>query len=376
NQLDSHIERVVVVDGSYTEIFVDKQTIDHLDIKKLENCERFNFVMPMQNIRLAKKDFTTTFRETLYEIFKKNGLSEGKYSLLDTLKWLIFQEYSGKKGSIRISCWHCEYLNNFSKQIEPYQNNQNDFQNCPNCQEKVYITDYLALHTLIDEARGATGAQSYIMSVCEVVLMLSMFRYLFEKEQETQWLPKILFIKDGPLALFSRLDDFASETVRPFLQFLYERSLKEHVGYVNWIGLDKSGEFVDHVRALDSKIPTGSIFLPDLNYIRKYTTGDRKSVFGERTYFGIKMFIKTNQSFVLDVAIPFGPNIKYQDYIKKPNIKDFLTLKDILETLKSLECDMYQNSFMPIVMANKKVSLSNIPSKKILEVFSKEMLEK
>ncbi len=64
NQLDSHIERVVVVDGSYTEIFVDKQTIDHLDIKKLENCERFNFVMPMQNIRLAKKDFTTTFRET------------------------------------------------------------------------------------------------------------------------------------------------------------------------------------------------------------------------------------------------------------------------------------------------------------------------
>ncbi|WP_233712771.1 hypothetical protein [Helicobacter suis] len=86
NQLDSHIERVVVVDGSYTEIFVDKQTIDHLDIKKLENYERFNFVMPMQNIRLAKKDFTTTFRETLYEIFKKNGLSEGKYSLLDTLK--------------------------------------------------------------------------------------------------------------------------------------------------------------------------------------------------------------------------------------------------------------------------------------------------
>ncbi|WP_240329598.1 DNA double-strand break repair nuclease NurA [Helicobacter suis] len=264
NQLDSHIERVVVVDGSCAEVPINqefpsyklcyyiigictfplknletlenKPTIDHLDIKELENYERFTFVMPMQNIRLEEKDFTTTFRETLYEIFKENGLNEGEYSLLDTLKWLVFQEYSSKKGSIKISCWHCEYLNNFSKQIEPYQNNQNDFQCCPNCQEKVYITDYLALHTLIDEARGATGAQSYIMSVCEVVLMLSMFRYLFEEKQNTQWLPKILFIKDGPLVLFSRLDNFASETVRPFLQFLYERSLKEHAAIL--IGLD------------------------------------------------------------------------------------------------------------------------------------------
>ncbi len=88
------------------------------------------------------------------------------------------------------------------------------------------------------------------------------------------------------------------------------------------------------------------------------------------------MFIKTNQSFVLDVAIPFGPNIKYQNYTKEPNIKDFLTLKNILEILKSLECAMYQNSFMPVVIINKIVSLSNIPSKKILEVFSKEILEK
>ncbi|WP_240330966.1 hypothetical protein [Helicobacter suis] len=129
DQLDSHIERIVVVDGSCAEVPINqefpsyklcyyiigictfplknletlenKQTIDHLDIKELENYERFTFVMPMQNIRLEEKDFTTTFRETLYEIFKENGLNEGEYSLLDTLKWLVFQEYSSKKDLSR-----------------------------------------------------------------------------------------------------------------------------------------------------------------------------------------------------------------------------------------------------------------------------------
>ncbi|WP_273215981.1 MULTISPECIES: DNA double-strand break repair nuclease NurA, partial [Helicobacter] len=358
--------------------------INPSDIGKLENLERFNFVIPTQNIRLKNEDFITTFRKTLYEeIFLKNYLSEGneKSSFIHTIKWLIFKEYldsdSRGKGSIKFACPCCGEIQIFQKQTPDYLDEKNNFMRCKNkkCENIIYITDCFDLHTLIDEINGATLIESYIMSAFEVVLMFSMFRFLFE-ENTIQWLPKILFIKDGPLALFSRLDDFAFKVVRPFIQFLYAKSLNENISYINLVGLDKSGMFVEHLKSIESKIPLGSILLPNLDYMRKYITGNNTSVFGENTYFGIKMFVRKEKelSFVLDVAIPFDESITYKDYIKQPKIEDFLSLNNILEVLFRLKCDLYEKSFIPIAMVNKLVSLSNIPSKKILTIFSQEKL--
>lgn len=88
------------------------------------------------------------------------------------------------------------------------------------------------------------------------------------------------------------------------------------------------------------------------------------------------MFVRKEKelSFVLDVAIPFDESITYKDYIKQPKIEDFPSLKNILEVLFRLKCDLYEKSFIPIAMVNKLVSLSNIPSKKILTIFSQEKL--
>ena len=402
DKFSSCIERVITIDGGYQEVNISEnfpsqklcyynigilmfsvedlkaverqQTINPSDIGKLENLERFNFVIPTQNIRLKNEDFITTFRKTLYEeIFLKNYLSEGneKSSFIHTIKWLIFKEYldsdSRGKGSIKFACPCCGEIQIFQKQTPDYLDEKNNFMRCKNkkCENIIYITDCFDLHTLIDEINGATLIESYIMSAFEVVLMFSMFRFLFE-ENTIQWLPKILFIKDGPLALFSRLDDFAFKVVRPFIQFLYAKSLNENISYINLVGLDKSGMFVEHLKSIESKIPLGSILLPNLDYMRKYITGNNTSVFGENTYFGIKMFVRKEKelSFVLDVA----------DYIKQPKIEDFLSLNNILEVLFRLKCDLYEKSFIPIAMVNKLVSLSNIPSKKILTIFSQEKL--
>ena len=412
DKFSSCIERVITIDGGYQEVNISEnfpsqklcyynigilmfsvedlkaverqQTINPSDIGKLENLERFNFVIPTQNIRLKNEDFITTFRKTLYEeIFLKNYLSEGneKSSFIHTIKWLIFKEYldsdSRGKGSIKFACPCCGEIQIFQKQTPDYLDEKNNFMRCKNkkCENIIYITDCFDLHTLIDEINGATLIESYIMSAFEVVLMFSMFRFLFE-ENTIQWLPKILFIKDGPLALFSRLDDFAFKVVRPFIQFLYAKSLNENISYINLVGLDKSGMFVEHLKSIESKIPLGSILLPNLDYMRKYITGNNTSVFGENTYFGIKMFVRKEKelSFVLDVAIPFDESITYKDYIKQPKIEDFLSLNNILEVLSRLKCDLYEKSFIPIAMVNKLVSLSNIPSKKILTIFSQEKL--
>lgn len=408
----SCIERVITIDGGYQEVDINEnfpsqklcyynigilmfsiedlksvetqQTINPSDIGKLENLERFSFVMPIQNIRLKNEDFIATFRKTLYEdIFLKNYLNEGDKhsSFINTIKWLVFREYLDSdlkgKGCIKFACPHCGRMQKFQKQTPNYLDDKNNFMEClsPECGKIIYITDCFDLHTLVDEINGATLIESYIMSAFEIVLMLSMFRFLFE-ENNIQWLPKILFIKDGPLALFSRLDDFAFKVVRPFMQFLYAKSLKDNVSYANLVGLDKSGMFVEHLKNIETKIPLGSILLPNLDYMKKYITGNNASVFGENTYFGIKMFVRKKKelSFVLDIVIPFDESRSYKDYIKQPNINDFLSLKSVLEVLFLLKCDLYEKSFIPIAMINKLVSLSNIPSKKILTIFSQKKL--
>lgn len=50
----------------------------------------------------------------------------------------------------------------------------------------------------------------------------------------------------------------------------------------------------------------------------------------------------------------------------------------MLNILFKLKCDLYQNSapmaFVPIALINKLVSISNVPSKKILTIFSKDKI--
>jgi len=143
---------------------------------------------------------------------------------------------------------------------------------------------------LVDDFNGASGIVSYLMSVFEVVLILTIFKLAHENKKVSD-LSKYLFIKDGSLALFSRLDDFSYKKVRPFIQALYKASLKGGKSYINMIGLEKSGMFIEHLANIEDKLKDNTLIIPNSNYIKKYITGDTSSVFGENTYFGTKMIL-------------------------------------------------------------------------------------
>ncbi len=421
DKINTNITHIITADGGYQEVNINdrfpshtlcyynvgiltfkvadlfaldtQQTIDPDDLGKLkDHLETFSFVVPMQNIKLKECDFKTSVRKTIFEIFRDRKLSgndgDSKDSLLNTIKWLIFREYSDKSGVMQITCpnRYCDERLEFKRQTEDnYLDEKNNFIKCPNCGHIAYITDCFELHDLIDEIDGAGAITSYIMSVFEIVLLLCMFRFFMENNDE-KTLSNILFIKDGPLALFSKLDDFAFKVIRPFMQFMYEKSLRDNVSYINFVGLDKSGMFVEHLKNIESKIyniykSNSVVMLPDKRYIENFITGKNKYIFGENTYFGIKMFVKKdeNLSFVLDMAVPFGLSDSYKQYINNPKITDFLCLKSVLEILFRLKCDLYQNStpmaFVPIALINKLVSISNVPSKKILTIFSKDRVK-
>lgn len=411
DRLKSDIKRIITIDGGFQDVILDSnypsfalcyysvgiltfevdllfnlektQTINPDDVGRLKNLDRFSFCLPTQNIKLKGQDFKHTIRKTIFDIFKDNKLSgkdgDSKDSMINTIKWLIFKEYSSKNGFMRVACPNeeCDEFITFKRQTNNYLDSKNDFTTCK-CGEIVYITDCFELHDIIDEVNGAGGIVSYLLSVFEVVLMFAIFRFLFECGSKEK-LSEILFIKDGSLALYSKLDDFAFKIIRPFLQFLYDKSLKDKISYANIVGLEKSGYFYEHLKNIEkseNKLKENSIILPNLAYIKRFITGENQSVFGKNTYFGIKMFIKKDNDlcFVLDVAIPFGLDSNYEEYIQNPNLNDFLNLKNILEILCRLKCDLYDTAFIPVSMINKLISLSNIPSKKILSIFTQKNL--
>ena len=57
--------------------------------------------------------------------------------------------------------------------------------------------------------------------------------------------------------------------------------------------------------------------------------------------------------------------------IADPSEGDFQNLYAILNNIEKLKCYMYDNSLIPVALANKLVSLAAHPSSKILQKFAK-----
>ncbi|MEM6700059.1 MAG: NurA domain-containing protein, partial [Bacteroidota bacterium] len=68
--------------------------------------------------------------------------------------------------------------------------------------------------------------------------------------------------------------------------------------------------------------------------------------------------------------------VKDKDVMDKPRKADFKNLELILDNIDYLKCDMYDNALVPVTLANKLVSLSNSPSKILLEKFAVDAVPK
>ena len=58
----------------------------------------------------------------------------------------------------------------------------------------------------------------------------------------------------------------------------------------------------------------------------------------------------------------------------EPQISDYININEILYNITALKCDLYYNSLVPVVMANKLVSLADHPSSDLLKTFAQEKI--
>jgi len=189
------------------------------------------------------------------------------------------------------------------------------------------------------------------MSVLEQMLLAHLVKTVWEMKKSL--LLEILFVRDGPLAFFGQSANM-HEPMRWLMKYLATRPNPNGPGTINFmnlVGVEKSGAFVEHADAIRDNIPPGA--------------GDTSEPFGRTSYYGSKVIYKASDGNVYVLTLPsFEP-------LLNPTANDLGNFDLVLHNIAKLKCHMYDNALVPVALVNKLVSLSDHPSKKILSAFAK-----
>jgi hypothetical protein len=85
--------------------------------------------------------------------------------------------------------------------------------------------------------------------------------------------------------------------------------------------------------------------------------------YGSTTYYGHKVIFRSENDNIYVATVPSS------NQIVEPQIHDYRNLDIILKNITALKCDLYSNSLIPVVLANKSVSLAAHPKYRLVKSF-------
>ena len=385
--IDNPIDNVIVIDGSRSTVSVIKEfpsseftffqfgalkfSISHLeelscqkfigpeDIAKLkEEFGRLKFVVPTKNITYDEEySLKSSFRRVIFEFFCSDF--SVKFfdtpvidNFIETLKWLIFEEfesYNSYEWKLA-TCPHCD------KTITLFKGNMVDYKFlCDECSGSIYLTDVFRFHEKVEEDLGAGGVLGYLIRLLEQIMLIHIIRIILKLNPDL--MHQTLFIQDGPLAFFG-----TTANMHTPMQKLVNYLFKNFNLYL--IGLEKNGEFPEHANEISSKLDTGDILILTTDYIYsniKFGREKKDEAFGSSTYYGNKLIFKSSTGKMFVATLPTRENFT------SPKKDDFPNIDVILKNIDILKCELYDDAIIPIVLANRLVSISDYPSSAILE---------
>lgn len=334
----------------------DQPFIGPEDMARLKNLSRFSLSVPTKAIRAkGAARFSEGVRGTIHEfLFVKQK------ELGAALQWLMFRGWMPGKQMQTWEVPRCPSIPDCDGGPFVFEHGGATELACAACGQTVFVSDALRLYERIDDEQGAGGIMSYLLTTLEQLVIANIIRTLLGLKQST--LREILLIKDGPLAFFG----VVAPLRKPMLELMGYLADKDAGNpLVCLIGLEKSGAFVEHAMLIEPRLKPGHYMLFANEYIYKYILpGDPAGQpYGLNTYYGSKLVYKSQRGDVFVATIPLI-NSAVRDRFE--NIQN---AADVLTVVSELRCSMYDQALVPIVLANKLVSLADFPSSEILAKF-------
>jgi hypothetical protein len=299
--------------------------------------------------------FSEGVRRTIQEFLfvKQNDLGTA-------LQWLLFRGWKPKYEWEKWEIPRCPSTANCTGEKVWFESAGPIEKTCSGCGQTVFISDALRLYERIDDEQGAAGIMSYLLTTLEQLVVANVIRTLLNLKQAT--LREVLLIKDGPLAFFGVVAPLRMP-MQELMRFLADRDAGKPL--VCLVGLEKSGAFVEHAALIEQKLKPGHYLMFTSQYIYRYVLpGDPTGQpYGLNTYYGDKVAYKSNRGDVFVATIPLIDGEIHGSFENLQNAAE------ILQVISDLRCSMYDQALVPIVLANKLVSLADFPSSEILAKF-------
>jgi hypothetical protein len=332
------------------------------------NASPVTYTLPGSNIRFQHaKTVKDGFRRAVFKQLSTDKANGGSSRLILTDTLLVLNG-----GSLNLnSCPSCG-------KPEDFKFNSNALQRtCPVCGEPVFLTDWLRLHEDISDFGNNTSAMTRMMNAVEHLLLAGLVNQVFRVDPRA--LSKMAFVMDGPLAIFGQPAKLHAR-IMSLLQVINVRLNDLGLDPLLIIGLQKTGEVMDHANLLNKFLPNGVIKLLDDNYRNKYIKGSDSTTknFGNETYYGQDFLFKTERGRIFNFAVPYP----FANKGSSADQSDFASAKATMATYGSLierscdlirhfELDLYDSAIVPVALAHRHASISIVPGGKVLDIIAK-----
>lgn len=363
------VSHVLIQMNKYAEL-IDPQTrfVDPFKVAELHrNAKPITFTLPGSNIRYkGAKSVKDGFRNAVFSQLGLNRAGDGqsRFVLTD-----IFFRLNNNEVEVE-SCPSCKAKHKFTFELSCQT------LLCPTCQVTVFATDWLRLHEDISDFGNNAGAMTRMMNCVEHLLMAAYIQQVFIVDPKA--LSKMAFVMDGPLALFGQPAKLHGRMMR-FIYDVNRRLAELKCEPLLIIGLQKTGEVMDHANMISRFLPPGVIRILDDTYRNKYIKGSDipSANFGDETYYGQDFLFKTERGRIFNFAIPYMLESKKVEtgkifsQIKIDQQSYGNLIARACDFIRHFELDLFESAIVPVALAHRHASISITPGGKVLDLITK-----
>jgi hypothetical protein len=345
------------------------QFIDPIKFRETEQPTSIDSLFVGCNVVLQGEDSAkSSMRKILFDEFKKCQVFGSSETLLDTYEYLLRERMESGRAS---KCPHDNCEADYHFDYGEYK--------CESCQGKLYSTDALRLHELLN-ASGTSGEMyGQIKETFKKLQLVHLLRSFEQTPKYFSLLRDMAFFLEGTLAVFSTASWLAIP-IRAELERLNGKVNEEFGSSLIILGIERTGSFVNHFSDIDvlqkdsdNYFPNQSAFLLTNQYIKEHIVfNDRPDfIYLKDTAFGRKIFYKTNAGHRVVASIA-----TYNNYQSNPETAfpaQFPRLIDILQLLDKLVSNRYENSVTPLATAHAEAAIPLNLGKSIFDKIVREI---
>ena len=321
-------------------------------IRGMEDCRTLDAVLPGRNVvRRDVVDDTPEryFRFTIHQMLSGRRVDRDHETLLETMRAI-----TPPREGFRCPAEACE-------ETIPALEGLGE---CPCTRmEPVFETDSLRLHERFEDFGSSAQAYTAARQVVEHLALVNIMRF-FERRGWWSAFLTTAFVMDGPLAIFG-MPAWLKRHLQGEVARLHEQALAHGGPGVMLFGVEKSGMFLDHLKALDQsdyegprgRLDPGLVLAPDRKYTHKHIalrSPDAKP-HGDVTDYGRRVMYKNrlgqHSAVMTPIVNPEGEDRDYVDEAAYPRLGEALDIMDEFSTY------LYEDGFAPLVRAHAHAAI-------------------